>query len=113
MTLFDAPADDYYPAPGMADSVSWGASTTSTDSVFDDDESDAILRSILVCNTDAGSPTVIIRDADGSVVMSWTQGTNYAQDILLGPDGVKVPGGFRVQIVGGADAYLMVVYDRV
>lgn len=119
MTLFNADIDTYYPAPTSVGATTyWGASTDVNDWVFGDGvggvdgEAHAVLRAILVSNTqNASQPRLVIWDGDDNRVMFWDLGQDYAQDLLHGPHGVRLPRGFYVTVENNGGAYVMIVYD--
>lgn len=114
-SIFDAPQDVYYPkVENIITNVGWGATTTAGDSEFDTAGRHAIFRSILVAPT-AGSggsyPTILIRDGNGDKVAQYITGADFGEDLLFGPDGVKIPEGFSVEVLDFDGGYISIVYD--
>tara|TARA_R110002020_G_scaffold167780_4_gene356263 strand:- start:3325 stop:3696 length:372 start_codon:yes stop_codon:yes gene_type:complete len=114
-SIFAAPEDIYYPKKeNVISSIGWGATTTSGDSVFADGATYAVIRSICLPPTTVSTepfPKLEIKDGNGDTFMEWTQTNLVSGNLLHGPDGVEVPGGFSVEVSGADGGYLMVVFD--
>jgi hypothetical protein len=115
MSLFAAPEDIYYPAKeAVISGVGWGASTDIAETEFPTGVKHAIIRSIFIPPTTVTSapfPIVEILDGAGDTVFFWTLSEQVSGEQLLGPDGIKVPGGFSIEVSGADGGYIAVTYD--
>ncbi len=114
-SIFAAPIDTYYPQKeNVITNIGWGATQTAADSVFNVGTSDAIIRSIFIPPTTVTSapwPVVEVLDAAGQNMFRYVLSNQVSGDILLGPDGIRAPGGFSVEVSGAAGGYIAIAYD--
>ena len=115
MSVFAAPTDVYYPKPeNVLTGIGWGATDDPLLSVFYGGTRDAIIRSIFIPPTTVSSapfPVMEILDSAGDPVYHLTLTYLVSGEQLLGPDGIKIPGGFSVEISAAAGGYVAITYD--
>lgn len=82
------------------------ATETQSESPFDSDDRDAVIRSIFMMRDFSGTaPLITIRDHDGDKI--YFQGLPSVAVPICMPDvNILVPGGFRVDVTGQPYAYI-------
>lgn len=94
----------YYPVPGLnTPTAAWGAFIAGTNSPFQSGQFDAVIYSIKsYVNISGASAGLLVQTYDGVQTIGFvTQGASVAstERIDYGPQGILIPGGFRLTVV--------------
>jgi hypothetical protein len=113
----DATARTYYPARTQVQSGTpngFGKSTTAADSPFADSNKVCILYRINYQTNTAGAGALLIQTHAGSTFMGLEEPTgNIRCTVDFGPEGVRLPAGFRVVTPGTTITNFEVIYEVV
>ena len=111
MGLFGAATGTYYP-DNSTYTTTYGGCANSSNTFFAATDT-AVIRAFLISNAIATAPVIKIIGTDsGDVIAQWTAGVGYAQNLLCGPEGFKIAGGFYVDVSAASGAYVTVIYDK-
>ncbi len=113
MSAMDVGPTFYYPDQSASPAATYyNATTTSGDSDFAGGSEDAIIYSLVCTVASTSLKRVVLQTATGVPVAELSPSGNAPSVLDFGPDGLRVPGGFRVNVTT-AVAELTIVYDRV
>lgn len=111
----DGTPDAFYPDPSAGTQTTpdgYNYSTTSTDSPFDAGTKDVLIYSITVSG--AGVADWALELHGGSHVGIFRNGgSSIGQTYSFGPEGIRLPGGFRISSEGSTGSRIAVAYEVV
>jgi hypothetical protein len=113
-----APTATYYPDPLDQDSTpttnTKGLSDSSTLGVFSASGRDAVIHGVWM-KLGAGTEILNLKTLGGSpvTVMTFELSSTSSQFYSFGPEGLRVPGGFSVEVAGSGSSTFSITYEVV
>ena len=112
-----SPTVTYYPDPlgedASAPSGTKGLSDSSTLGVFGHTGRDAVIHSVWLADKLGTEILNIYIKGTSTVVASFTASSLTVQSFSFGPDGLRVPGGFQIEVAGVGSLSAYVSYEVV